>query len=63
MRLRLDLAMTLVQARPTAGPFEWIAAAGLIVFISYAISWIAIGMGMQSKSVWATALYERRPVR
>jgi ABC-2 type transport system permease protein len=40
-----------VGFRPTAGPLEWIAAAGVIVLVSYAISWIAIGMGMQSKTV------------
>ena len=41
----------LIGFRPTAGPLEWMATAGLIVFISYAITWIAVGMGMQSKSV------------
>jgi ABC-2 type transport system permease protein len=40
-----------IGLRPTAGPVEWIAAAGLIVLVSYAISWLAVGMGMQSKSV------------
>ncbi|MEO5921471.1 MAG: ABC transporter permease [Pseudolysinimonas sp.] len=41
----------LVGFRPTAGPVEWITAAGLIVLISFAISWVGIGMGMQSKTV------------
>ncbi|TFD34180.1 ABC transporter permease [Cryobacterium cryoconiti] len=52
------IAVTLVLAvglligfRPTAGPVDWLAAAGLIAFISSAISWLAVGMGMQSKSV------------
>jgi ABC-2 type transport system permease protein len=40
-----------VGFRPTAGPIEWLAAAGLIVLISFAVSWIGIGMGMQSKTV------------
>jgi ABC-2 type transport system permease protein len=40
-----------VGFRPTAGPMEWLAAAGLIVLISFAVSWIGIGMGMQSKTV------------
>ena len=37
--------------RPTAAPIEWLAATGLIVLISYAISWLAVAMGMQSKTV------------
>ncbi|MEO8261491.1 MAG: ABC transporter permease [Pseudolysinimonas sp.] len=41
----------LVGFRPTAGPLEWLGAAGLIVLISFALSWIGVAMGMQSKSV------------
>jgi ABC-2 type transport system permease protein len=41
----------LVGFRPTAGPIEWLAAAGLIVLIAYAINWLGVGMGMQAKSV------------
>jgi ABC-2 type transport system permease protein len=41
----------LIGFRPTAGPIEWIAAVGLIVLIAYAISWLGVAMGMQSKSV------------
>ncbi len=41
----------LVGFRPTAGPVEWIAAAGVIVLISFALSWLGVGMGMQSKTV------------
>ncbi len=37
--------------RPTAGPVEWAAAVGVIVLIAYAISWLAVAMGMQAKSV------------
>jgi ABC-2 type transport system permease protein len=41
----------LVGFRPTAGPVEWIAVIGLIAFISFAISWLGVAMGMQAKSV------------
>jgi ABC-2 type transport system permease protein len=41
----------LVGFRPTAGPIEWLAAAGLIVLIAYAINWLGVAMGMQAKSV------------
>jgi len=37
--------------RPTAGPTEWLALAGLIIFISFALSWLGVAMGMQSKTV------------
>jgi ABC-2 type transport system permease protein len=40
----------LVGFRPTAGPIEWIAAVGMIVLIAFAISWLAVAMGMQAKS-------------
>ncbi len=41
----------LIGFRPTTGPLEWVAAGGLIVLISYAISWVAVAMGMQSRTV------------
>jgi ABC-2 type transport system permease protein len=37
--------------RPTAGPAQWIFAVGVTVLISFAISWLAVGMGMQSGTV------------
>ena len=40
----------LIGFRPTAGFVEWISAAGLIVLIAYAISWLGVAMGMQAKS-------------
>lgn len=41
----------LIGFRPTATPIDWIAALGLLALIAFAISWLAVGMGMQSKSV------------
>jgi ABC-2 type transport system permease protein len=41
----------LIGFHPTAGPVEWIAAAGLIVLVAYAITWLGVAMGMQAKSV------------
>lgn len=41
----------LIGFRPTAGAIEWFAAAGLIVLISFAVSWLGVAMGMQSKTV------------
>ena len=41
----------LVGFRPTAGLVEWVAAAGLLVLIAFAINWLGVAMGMQAKSV------------
>ena len=41
----------LVGFRPTASLIDWIAAVGIIVLIAFALSWIGVGMGMQSKTV------------
>jgi len=41
----------LVGFRPTARPIEWLEVAGIIVLISFALSWIGVGMGMQTKTV------------
>lgn len=41
----------LIGFRPTAGPVQWIAAASLLALIAYAITWLAVAMGMQVKSV------------
>ncbi|MGV8966892.1 MAG: ABC transporter permease [Cellulomonas sp.] len=41
----------LVGFRPTAGAIEWIAVLGMVALIAFAITWIAVAMGMQAKSV------------
>lgn len=41
----------LVGFRPTANPLEWLELAGFVVLISFAVSWIGVAMGMQSKTV------------
>jgi len=41
----------LIGFRSTTGPIQWVAAVGMIVLLAFAISWLAVAMGMQSKSV------------
>jgi ABC-2 type transport system permease protein len=41
----------LIGFRTTAGPMEWVAAVGMIVLIAFSITWLAVAMGMQVKSV------------
>lgn len=41
----------LLGFRPTAAPREWIAAIGLLTMTSYAVIWLAVALGMVTKSV------------
>ena len=48
----LVLAVSLlVGFRPTAGPLEWLAAAGIFALIAFAVNWLGAAMGMQAKTV------------
>jgi ABC-2 type transport system permease protein len=52
----LALAIVVVVAlligfRPATGPLEWIAAVGLLVLASLAVTWLSVAMGMVSDSV------------
>ncbi|KUL49357.1 ABC transporter permease [Streptomyces sp. NRRL F-4489] len=37
--------------RPQAGPLEWLAAAGLIAAIAFAVTWLSAALGLISKTV------------
>jgi ABC-2 type transport system permease protein len=41
----------LIGFRPTASPIEWLAAVGVIAMASLALTWLAVALGMVSKSV------------
>jgi ABC-2 type transport system permease protein len=41
----------LIGFRPTTGPGEWLAAAGLLALTAFAISWLSVALGMSTKSV------------
>jgi ABC-2 type transport system permease protein len=36
---------------PTAGPLEWLAAIGLLTLVTFAVIWLAVALGLVSKSV------------
>jgi ABC-2 type transport system permease protein len=36
---------------PTAGPAEWVAATGLLALITFAVIWLAVALGLVTKSV------------
>jgi ABC-2 type transport system permease protein len=41
----------LVGFRPAAGPGEWLAAAGFLILVTFALVWLAVALGQVSKSV------------
>ncbi|WP_159941612.1 MULTISPECIES: ABC transporter permease [unclassified Nocardiopsis] len=41
----------LIGFRPTAGPAEWLAAAGLLALVSFALTWLSVALGLVSKTV------------
>ncbi|WP_433199114.1 ABC transporter permease [Nocardia sp. CA-107356] len=41
----------IVGFRPSAGPLEWLGAAGILALLTMAITWIAVLMGLVSDSV------------
>ncbi len=41
----------LVGFRPNAIPLEWAAAAGILVGITFAITWLSVALGLASKTV------------
>jgi ABC-2 type transport system permease protein len=48
----LVLAVSLaIGFGPNASPLDWLAAAGLIAFVTLALTWLAVGLGLVAKSV------------
>ncbi|WP_241037130.1 ABC transporter permease [Blastococcus litoris] len=45
----------LVGFRPDATPVEWLAAVGVLVMISFALSWLSVAMGLSTKTVEAAS--------
>ena len=41
----------LIGFRPTTGPVEWLAAAGVLTLAAIACTWLCVALGMVSKSV------------
>ncbi len=44
-----------VGFRPTASPVEWIAAAGVLLMATLAITWLAVALGLYPKTVEAAS--------
>lgn len=40
--------------RPTAGPGQWLAAAGVTVLLTLALTWLAVAIGLAAKTVEGT---------
>ena len=41
----------IIGFRPTTGPLEWLAAAGLLALTSFAITWLSVALGLAANSV------------
>jgi ABC-2 type transport system permease protein len=41
----------LVGFRPNANPIEWVAAAGVLAMIAFALTWLSVALGLVAKSV------------
>ncbi|MFB4319076.1 ABC transporter permease [Actinomadura sp. 21ATH] len=44
------VAAVLLGFRPDASPAEWLAVAALITVLAFALTWVAVGMGLSSKT-------------
>jgi len=41
----------LLGFRPTAGPFDWLAALALLAIFAFALTWLTVALGLASDSV------------
>jgi ABC-2 type transport system permease protein len=41
----------LIGFRPTAGPVQWLGAAGMVLLLGLAVTWLSVALGLQAKSV------------
>ena len=60
LQTMLAIAITVAVAvvigfRPTTGPLAWLAAAGLLTLTAVALTWIAVALGMVTRSVEAAS--------
>jgi ABC-2 type transport system permease protein len=49
--LLVVLVALLIGFRPTTGPVEWLAATGLLVLATLAMTWLAVALGLVANSV------------
>jgi ABC-2 type transport system permease protein len=45
----------LIGFRPSAGPGDWLALAGLLVLMAFAFIWLSVALGLASKTVEASS--------
>jgi ABC-2 type transport system permease protein len=45
----------LIGFRPTATPVEWVAAAGVLAMITFALAWLCVAFGLVAKTVEAAS--------
>ena len=45
------LVAAIIGFRPTTGPLEWLAAAGLLALTAFAVTWLSVALGLAANSV------------
>ena len=45
----------LIGFRPSATPVEWVAAAGVLAMITFALTWLCVAFGLVAKTVEAAS--------
>lgn len=52
IQLLAVLAVALLTGfRPTTGPMEWLAALALLALVTFAFTWLSVGIGLMAKTV------------
>jgi ABC-2 type transport system permease protein len=47
----VTIVAVLIGFRPTTGPAEWVATAGLLALTAHAVSWLSVALGMVPRDV------------
>jgi ABC-type transport system involved in multi-copper enzyme maturation permease subunit len=51
----VSFVAVLIGFRPTTGPVEWLAAAGLLTLIAFGVTWLGVALGMVAGASGARA--------
>lgn len=47
----VTIVALLIGFRPTAGPLEWLGAAGVLMMVSFSLTWLTVALGLVAKTV------------
>jgi ABC-2 type transport system permease protein len=55
MLLAVVAVAVITGFRPTTGPIEWLVALGFLTVVSFAFTWLSVGLGLVAKTVEAAS--------